>query len=135
MSSSSGNHYLTELILAIHNDIQSAVDYIAESAQQEGTELGKSPAVMNIESLRVRLPIKIDLEQKQSSARISSIPTTLEKLRSTLAARKGFMIDKGQAGKLALFTKIKVISIDNTQSADNKGLGEIEIQFAPLRRE
>jgi len=135
MPGTSSNHYLTELILAIHNDIQSAVDYIAESAAQEGTELGKSPAVMNIESLRLRLPIKIDLEQKQSSAKPIELPTTLENLRSSLAARKGFMIDKGQTGKLALYTKIKIINIDDTQNTDNKGLGEIEIQFAPLRRE
>jgi hypothetical protein len=135
MATKSTDHYLTELVLAIHNEIQSAVDYIAESAAQEGTELGKSSAVMNIESLRVRLPINIDLEQKQSSAQNPTIPQTLEKLRGSLATRKGFMIDKGQTGKLALFTKVKITATDATQEPSAKGMGEIEIQFAPLRRD
>lgn len=132
------SQYLTELVLAIHNEIQSAVDYIAESSGQDGTELGKAPAHMAIESLRVRLPIMVELEQEESSAAASAparpVATSAENVRAGLAARKGFRLETSKTGDRALFAKVKVRSADEAGDATEKGLGEIEIQFSPLRR-
>ena len=66
---SSSANYLTELILSIQNEVQSALDYISETSSSVGTELGMSPAVMGIENLRVKLPFTVELEHKRSSAR------------------------------------------------------------------
>jgi len=54
--------YLTEFILSIHHEVQSAVDFIASVAQKEGTELGRSEALMHIETLRIKLPFNMELE-------------------------------------------------------------------------
>lgn len=132
----SHNFYLTELILAIQNEIQSAVDYISEMAAAEGTELGKSTAVMSIENLRVKLPFNVELEQKKASARSDLQDLTRDELKKNLAARKGFMVDIGSKGKMATYSKLKILSLDDNGDEDSSiARGEIEIVFAPLRRE
>lgn len=57
--------FLTETILSIHHDVQSAIDYISEVAGRESTELGKGPAVMGIEKVRIKLPFIFETEQKE----------------------------------------------------------------------
>ncbi len=130
---SSSANYLTELILSIQNEVQSALDYISETSSSVGTELGMSPAVMGIENLRVKLPFTVELEHKRSSARTPLKPNDLETLQKNLISRKGFMFDRGKTGKLADYTKVKVTSIQ--ASSENQAMGEIEITFSPLRRE
>jgi hypothetical protein len=49
--------FLTEAILSIHNEVQSALDYISTVSANEGTELGKSTAFLSIENLRVKIPV------------------------------------------------------------------------------
>lgn len=51
--------FLTEMILFLHNEVQSAVDYIASVASRQGAELGKGSAVMGIENLREKAPFLI----------------------------------------------------------------------------
>lgn len=132
----SQDYYLTELILAIQNEIQSAVDYISEMAASEGTELGKSTAVMHIENLRVKLPFNVELEQKKSSARSEWQDLTRDELKKNLSTRKGFMVDVGSKGKMATYSKLKILSLDDNGDGDAEtARGEIEIVFTPLRRE
>jgi hypothetical protein len=137
--------FLTETILSIHNDVQSAIDYISEVASRESTELGMSSAIMGIEKLRIKLPFIFEMEQKDQ--KVEEKPPTLDvnTVRRNLAYRKGFLIDKGAPGKLGLYSKIKVLHTKVTEAPDKKGeaediakqqmVGEIEIVFAPLGRE
>ncbi len=137
----SQEYYLTELILSIQNEIQSAVDYITESSNKEGSELGKSSTVMHIENLRVKLPFRVSLEHKTKAVdELSEKPVSVLELRERLAQRKGFMIDKGKAGKMANFTKVRVNGLNNqaeSKSEDEVGsaLAEIEIYFSPVLRD
>ncbi len=136
--------YLTELILAIQNEVQSAVDYIADVAARSGTELGKSSAVMNIENLRVKLPFIIELEKKPATLRpLLESGTGIELLRKNLANRKGLLLeDTGKPGKMAIYTKVRILQAGGTAPSPSPqegqaviDKGEIEIIFAPVRRE
>jgi len=130
--------YLTELILAIQNEVQTAVDYIGLAAAQAGTELGKNDAIMQIENLRVKIPFMISLESKNlnvGNAFIVTDLTTPYEMRKMLSTRKGFMLDLNGTGIKANFTKVKV-DLNPTQESDGaeKACGELEITFSPLQR-
>lgn len=130
--------YLTELILTMQNEVQTAVDYIGMAAAQAGTELGKNEAIMQIESLRVKIPFLISLESKNlnvGNAIIVTDWTTPIELRKMLSVRKGFMLDLNGMGIKANFTKVKV-DLNTTQESDSaeKMCGELEITFSPLQR-
>jgi hypothetical protein len=134
--------YLTEMILAIHHEVQSAVDYISEVATQQSTELGQSTALMGIQNIRLKLPFSMELEQKQKAIKVFDA-LNIDQINKNLALRKGFMIDNGKTGKMGIYTKIKVfpnpaigaaISPENPDQPVNIQTGEIEIVFAPLNR-
>ena len=130
--------YLTELILSIHNEVQTAADYIGMSAAQAGTELGKTESILQIENLRVKLPFQIQLESKNlniGAATIAPELATAAQLRKLLSDRKGFMLDLNGAGVKANFTKIKV-DLQPNQASDSAETmrGELEIVFSPLQR-
>ncbi|MDD5451260.1 MAG: hypothetical protein PHT49_05140 [Desulfovibrionales bacterium] len=135
--------FLTETILSIHHDVQSAIDYISEVSGRESTELGKSPAVMGIEKVRIRLPIIFETEQKEHKVDEKPAVFDIKTIVGNLARRKGFLIDKGAPGKRGLYTKVKLIhpKAAETAGAGEEGppkqqlVGEIEIIFAPLGRE
>jgi hypothetical protein len=136
--------YLTETILSIHHEVQSAMDYIASVAAKEGTELGKSSAVMNIERIRLKVPIRIRAEEK--TRKVGTTTETLQDFRRNLMDRKGFLTDTGEQGKRGLYTKMIVDFIPpgadkkNTENQNDTGSsewleGEIELVFVPLQRE
>lgn len=138
--------FLTETIIAIHNDIQSAIDYISEVAAKKGTELGKSSVVMGIERLRIKVPIQIGMESNLKKVEEHPEVLTPTDIKRNLMARKGFLIDRGEPGKLGSFTKVRVMSLSKTappveeketETADTGEVatGEIEITFVPLKRE
>lgn len=134
--------FLTETILSIHHDVQSAIDYISEVANREPTELGKSSAVMGIEKVRIRLPIIFETEQKEHKVDEKPAVFDIKTIVGNLARRKGFLIDKEVLGERGLYTKVKVIhpKAAETAGAGEEGskqqlVGEIEIIFAPLGRE
>lgn len=135
--------YLTELILSIQNEVQSAVDYIADVVAKNSTDLGKSAVVMNIENLRVKLPFLIELEQKTSSFKPLPEPSSnAELLKKNLTKRKGLLLsDTGVTGKMAVYTKVKVLqssTVTQPTSSEEPNLiekGEIEIVFTPVKRE
>jgi hypothetical protein len=135
--------FLTETILSIHNDVQSAVDYISEVASRESSELGMSTAVMGIEKLRIKLPFVFEVEQKDEKVEEKPSVFDVKTIMHNLARRKGFLIDKGAPGKRGLFSKIKVFQPKITEAPVEEGeeqakqqmIGEIEIVFAPLGRE
>ena len=132
-------NYLTEFILSLHNEVQSAVDFISTVADKERTELGKSDAVMQIETLRIKLPFSIEIESKTKSIatlnKAIAAADTPAKLRNLLASRRGFLVDIGNAGKMGSFTKVKVATQPNQAGDSPETLrGEMEIVFSPLSR-
>ncbi|MBT0651663.1 hypothetical protein [Geomobilimonas luticola] len=134
--------YLTELILALQNEVQSAVDYLHDVSAREGTELGKSSALMGIERLRIKVPFKVELKQERRKVEGRPDYQLPPEIMQHLVKRKGFLIDKGEPGKMGLYSKIKVTLNDQVTTAgstdggeETPRFGEIEITFAPLRRE
>ncbi|MEW6326882.1 MAG: hypothetical protein AB1487_04725 [Thermodesulfobacteriota bacterium] len=134
--------FLTETILSIHHDVQSAIDYISEVAARESTELGKSPAVMGIEKVRIRVPFIYEIEQKEHKIEEKPAVFDIKTIVGNLARRKGFLIDKGAPGKRGLYTKVKMIHpkvaevpVSEEKPPKERLVGEIEIIFAPLGRE
>lgn len=135
--------YLTETILTIQNEIQSAIDYIKEMAPQGGTELGRSTAIMNIERVRIQLPIRLSVEQRQG--KVEEPPGSIAEIRRNLATRKGFLIDGGEPRKRGIFMKVLVNfhpgtvlegTTKETTGTGKKELdGEIELIFIPQRRD
>jgi hypothetical protein len=141
--------YLTEAILAIHNEVQSAIDYITTTSGQ-GTDLGKSTALLSIQNLRVKVPIKISLEAgKKKLEALPTTPLTPEQIRQALPKRVGFVIERDLPKNFSVYSKVRV-AFNPQEAAAAKtaktgeqgeaptpqaGWGEIEITFAPIRRE
>lgn len=132
---------LTELILCIQHEVQSAVDYIAAQGAQP-SELGASTAVMAVQALRVRLPF--DTTVLCTRARAPAAPAAEASmvdpatLRKALAQRKGLALDIGQPGGLATYLKLKVTPSPAGDAGAAPAAGtaraEIEISFAPMQR-
>jgi hypothetical protein len=143
--------YLTEAILSIHNEVQSALDYITSNASTDGTDLGKSTAFLSIQNLRVKLPIKISIEAgKKKLEPLPTTPLTAEQIRQALPKRVGFVIERDLPKNFSVYSKVRVAfnpqeagaitrapatgETAETQAAE-EGWGEIEITFAPIKRE
>lgn len=141
--------YLTEAILAIHNEVQSALDYINTVATSEGTELGKSTALLSVQNLRVKLPIKVSLEsgKKKLEAPLTKALTPLE-IQKALPKRVGFVIERDIPKNFSVYSKVRVAfnpqesaaiktpsTAETAEASAEAGWGEIEITFAPIKRE
>ncbi len=140
--------YLTEAILAIHNEVQSALDYISTVADTEGTDLGKSSALLSIQNLRVKLPIKISIEAgKKKLQPLPTTPLTTDQIRQALITRVGFVIERDLPKNFSVYSKVRVAfnpqeeatakqstSAETAESTAASGWGEIEITFAPIKR-
>jgi hypothetical protein len=148
--------YLTEAILSIHNEVQSALDYITSVASTEGTDLGKSTALLSIEHLRVKLPIKISIEaDKKKLAALPTTPLTETQIRQALTTRTGFVIERDLPKNFSITSKVRVAfnpqdevaavtktattatdasGAQTTTATAEAGWGEIEISFAPIKR-
>ncbi len=139
--------YLTEAILSIHNEVQSALDYISTVATAEGTELGKSTAVLSIENLRVKVPIKFSLEteKKRLEAPVTRA-MTVDEIRTALPKRTGFVLERDAPKNLGVYSKVrvafkpediptKVPAAGAVTEAPSEAWGEIEITFAPIKRQ
>lgn len=130
---------LTELILCIQHEVQSAVDYIAAQATQP-SELGASTAVMAVQTLRVRLPFDTTVLSTRARAPSTAASATPDPgaLRQALARRKGLALDIGQPGGLATYLKLKVTPSPAGDAGAAPAAGtaraEIEISFAPMQR-
>ncbi len=140
--------YLTEAILSIHNEVQSALDYISTVATAEGTELGKSTALLSIENLRVKIPIKISLEAgKKKIAEPATRDLTPEEIRRALPQRTGFLIERDLPKNFSVYSKVRVafkpedipakapVAGEAVAAQVESGWGEIEITFAPIKRQ
>ena len=130
--------HLTELILCIQHEVQSAVDYIATQAGQP-TELGESSAAMVIETLRVRLPFDATLTRTRAKVPAPAPLPDEAALGQALVRRKGLMLDIGKPGGMATFLKLGARPDGPTAPVTPTGAGdsaraEIEITFAPLQR-
>jgi hypothetical protein len=144
-------YYLTEAILAIQNEVQSALDYISTVATSEGTELGKSTAMLSVQNLRVKLPIKISLESDTKKVQaMPTTPLTPQQIRQALPKRVGFVIERDLPKNFSVVSKVRVAFNPQEVAAAVKSpatgeiaeaatqetpWGEIEITFAPIKRE
>lgn len=139
--------YLTETILSVYNDVQSAIDFIDEVAYKQGTELGKGRAAVGIEKLRIKMPVAFEIEQKRSKVKMLPEEGDRNTILGNLVRRKGFLTDIGEPGKIGLHTKIKVLPpqekkeelMSERPKAEQPAqpaspLGEIEIIFVPMSR-
>ena len=132
--------YLTELILCIQHEVQSAVDYIAAQAG-ESTELGRSSAAMAVQTLRVRLPFDTEVVRARSRTQAAAAaaadapgPSELPGLRQALVQRKGLALDIGKPGGMASYLKLKVAPQALPAGEAALARAEIEITFAPMQR-
>ena len=139
--------YLTEAILAIHNEVQSALDYITTTSQQ-GTDLGKSTALLSIQNLRVKIPIKISIEAgKKKLEPLPTTPLTPDQIRQALPKRVGFVIERDLPKNFSVYSKVRVAfnpqevaaaktstTAQSEVASQEEGWGEIEITFAPIER-
>jgi hypothetical protein len=152
--STSGNEkttsYLTEIILSIHNEVQSALDYISTKATEEGTEFGKSTAMLSIQNLRIKVPMKVSLETNQNYNEPDKNPDRVLPPLSevSLLQRRGFLVQQSVLQTPALSTKIKVTlepaiqsisqsgtPVTDAQEVPKEAWGEIEITFSPIKRQ
>jgi len=135
--------YLTETILIIHNEVQSALDRINTTGIAKGTELGKNDALLSIQNLRVKVPLKFNIEinQKQTSASNSrALTTALPGL-----ARTGIVLSKQNQMQSVAKLSVKLASDATTASTNatttgsneetQEVWGEIEITFSPIKRQ
>ena len=132
--------YLTELILCIQHEVQSAVDYIAAQASVP-TELGQSGAATVVASLRVRLPFDTEVIKTTAKVVVLTESPPLSRLPAALAQRKGSMLDIGKPGGMAPYLKLKVrpnnAAAASTPQASPTGTtarAEIEITFSLIQR-
>ncbi|PKP58669.1 MAG: hypothetical protein CVT88_06920 [Candidatus Altiarchaeales archaeon HGW-Altiarchaeales-1] len=137
---------LTETILAIHNEVQSAIDYIDEISSVEPTELGKSSAIMSVERIRIRMPINFETEQKTHEVKPVLERMDHSTIIQNIVKRKGFLIEKGRPGGFGTYTRINVMHpIEQKAELSKEGeklekeevaksVGEIEIVFIPMGR-
>jgi adhesin HecA-like repeat protein len=147
-------NYLTETILSIHNEVQSALDYISTKATEDGTEFGKSTAILSIQNLRIKIPVKVSLETSQNQLETNQNQSeisvaSLSLKQATLLQRRGLVIEQDTTQMKALSSKIVVnlepnetlktnqTTAQNTPSAEapREEWGEIEITFSPIKRQ
>jgi hypothetical protein len=138
MSATNNNAtYLTETILTIHNEVQSALDRINTTGITKGTELGKNDVVLSVQNLRVKVPLKFTLEinQVQASAPNSSALTTAQLLG---LVRKGTVLRKQNGVQSLAKLSVKLASeekqTDSTPETQEMW-GELEIMFSPIKRQ
>lgn len=151
--------YLTEIILTIHNEVQSALDYIDTTAVKEGTALGKSTAILSIQNLRIKVPMKFNLEidpinnetspnttDGNDTVTISEEDLKVSRFYSRIMKEQlGFTI-VDEAGRPVSTSSIGVslepqintppnASNDSNVETKKEAWGEIEITFSPLKRQ
>jgi len=126
--------YLTETILSIHNEVQSSLDYISTKATEEGTEFGKSTAILSIQNLRVKIPVKFNLETGQKEHREddqqqqykvkgvnnNSVSSASKKLEKSLTDRAGLILEQDELKKQFTYSKIKV-SLNSNENVAASG--------------
>jgi len=147
--------FLTEAILSIHNEVQSALDYISTVSAEEGTELGKSTALLSIENLRVKVPLKFNIETEKTRAQTTTPALTrtltTNEARIALTKRTGFVIEQDLSRNLNIASKVKIAfkpeeiptstttrtptTAAKTTETQKEEWGEIEITFAPIKRQ
>jgi hypothetical protein len=143
--------YLTETILSIHNEVQSALDYISTTATEKGTELGKSTAILSIQNLRIKIPIKFNVEvtEQQIKPDINQFEVVdTIRLKELSTSRIGLLLQSTEAKKASAIKIGTTLASTETQTIDTKGTtagnnvetkqeawGEIEITFTPLKRQ
>ncbi|MGD6808889.1 MAG: hypothetical protein ACQCN3_04245 [Candidatus Bathyarchaeia archaeon] len=149
-------YYLTEAILSIHNEVQSALDYISTVATQEGTELGKSTAILSIENLRVKVPLKFSIETEKTKpetttpTRVPATTATTSAIRTDLTKRTGLVLERDVTKNLSIASKVKIAfkpedivtstttktpTTTTTTDTQKEAWGEIEITFSPIKRQ
>ena len=145
--------YLTETILTIQHEVQLALDYIETVTSQEASQLGAALSLVTIDTLRVRIPIVLEMEQavrpmgpeqEQPAPGTRLSVDELAQFKSQLQSRQGLLL-KEQKGRLGSFAKVRVTSPTSAVSATPSTggatpsvqplIGEIEMNFVRVPRE
>jgi len=139
--------YLTETILVIQNELQTALDYIETVVSQEASQLGAAPSLITVDNLRIRIPFVFQVEQETHPIPSEEAPSVttgltfskeeLARLKSRLLSREGMLIGKEQ-GQLGRFAKIRLTSITYPPAAEEPTVtelvGNIELTFTRVPR-
>jgi len=139
--------YLTEAILVIQNELQTALDYIETVVSQEPSQLGAAPSLLTVDNLRIRIPFTFQVEQETHPIPSEKIPPVitglalskeeLAQLKSRLLSREGMLIGKEQ-GQLGQFAKIRLTSLAYPPAAEAPTgaelVGNIELTFTRVPR-
>lgn len=138
--------YLTEAILTIQHELQTALDYIETVVSQEPSELGAALSLLTVDNLRIRIPFILQVEQETHPIPPEKAPFVtgltlskeeLARLKKRLLSREGLLVglEKGQLGK---FAKIRVISPTPPPAGEAplgaELVGQIELTFTRVPR-
>ncbi len=117
--------YLTETILTIQNEVQSAIDYNQTTNKINGTEMGQSDTFMTIGKVDLKLPVNLQMS--------SSDPTNIteDQLISEINDRDGLLI-KNNGDGTGIYSKIKLTQL--TEGTDSINQGVLEISMVPVSR-
>jgi len=140
--------YLTEAILVIQNELQTALDYIETVVSREASQLGAATSLLTVDNLRIRIPFVLQVEEETRPIPAEAAPPVvtklafskedLVKLKSRLLTREGLLIGKEQE-QLGRFAKIRLTSMEYPQTGEPQPgaelAGNIELTFTRVPRE
>jgi len=140
--------YLTEAILVIQNELQTALDYIETVVSQEASQLGAATSLLTVDNLRIRIPFVLQVEEETRPIPAKAAPPVVTKLaftkedlaqlKSRLLTREGLLIGKEQE-QLGRFAKIRLTSMEYPQTGEPQPgaelAGNIELTFTRVPRE
>ncbi|MFC2015289.1 hypothetical protein ACFLUP_04815 [Chloroflexota bacterium] len=138
---------LTEAILTIQHELQTALDYIETVVSQEPSQLGAAPSLITVDSLRIRIPVVLQVEQETHSipaeeafpalTGLALSREELTQLKARLLSRQGMLIKREQ-GQLGRFAKIRLTSLaypsTDEGAVGTELVGNIELTFTRIPR-
>ena len=138
--------YLTETILTIQHELQTALDYIETVVSQEPSQVGAAPSLVTVDNLRVRIPFFLKVEQEtrpiptEEPSRVTRLTLSKEdltQLKERLLSRTGLLVGL-EPNRLGRFAKIRVVSPTPPPGevpSEAELVGQIELTFVRVPRE
>lgn len=120
MTGSSDNN-LTEFILTLHNEVQTAMDVLENQVRENAN----SEVFLSMGKSVIRVPVFMDVNEGIET--LQDVEVTL----GNLEARPGFLVEDLQDGT-GVYTKIEVTPA--ILGSDPDLLGQIELTFVPTAR-
>jgi len=110
--------------------------------------------LLSIENLRVKVPLKFNIETEKARTETTPAPSrtlSANDVRSALTKRTGFVIERDLSRNLNIASKVKIAfkpediptstttrtptTATKTTETQKEEWGEIEITFAPIKRQ